>query len=39
MSVRMTNCGPLGWVTDELGSRYQPTHPETGQTWPRFRIP
>jgi alkylated DNA repair protein (DNA oxidative demethylase) len=34
MSVRMTNCGPLGWVTDETGYRYQPTHPETGQPWP-----
>jgi alkylated DNA repair protein (DNA oxidative demethylase) len=34
MSVRMTNCGPLGWVTDEAGYRYQPTHPETGQLWP-----
>jgi len=34
MSVRMTNCGPLGWVTDESGYRYQPTHPETGEPWP-----
>ncbi len=35
MSVRMTNCGPLGWVTDkERGYRYQPTHPVTGKTWP-----
>jgi alkylated DNA repair protein (DNA oxidative demethylase) len=34
MSVRMTNCGPLGWVTDETGYRYQPMHPETGQPWP-----
>jgi len=35
MSVRMTNCGPLGWVTDkENGYRYQPTHPETGKPWP-----
>jgi alkylated DNA repair protein (DNA oxidative demethylase) len=35
MSVRMTNCGPLGWVTDqERGYRYQATHPETGQSWP-----
>ena len=35
MSVRMTNCGPLGWVTDkERGYRYQPTHPETGRPWP-----
>jgi alkylated DNA repair protein (DNA oxidative demethylase) len=34
MSVRMTNCGPLGWVTDERGYRYQPIHPETGHNWP-----
>ena len=35
MSVRMTNCGPLGWVTDKArGYRYQATHPETGQPWP-----
>jgi alkylated DNA repair protein (DNA oxidative demethylase) len=35
MSVRMTNFGPLGWVTDkEHGYRYQATHPETGAPWP-----
>ena len=35
MSVRMTNCGSLGWVTDkENGYRYQATHPETGRAWP-----
>jgi alkylated DNA repair protein (DNA oxidative demethylase) len=34
LSVRMTNCGPLGWVSDERGYRYQPTHPETGRPWP-----
>jgi alkylated DNA repair protein (DNA oxidative demethylase) len=35
MSVRMTNCGELGWVTDkERGYRYQPTHPVTGEPWP-----
>ncbi|MEJ1119307.1 alpha-ketoglutarate-dependent dioxygenase AlkB [Phyllobacterium sp. CCNWLW109] len=35
MSVRMTNCGSLGWVTDkEFGYRYQPTHPVTQQPWP-----
>lgn len=33
-SVRMTNCGTLGWVSDEAGYRYQPTHPVTGATWP-----
>jgi alkylated DNA repair protein (DNA oxidative demethylase) len=35
MSVRMTNCGELGWVTDkERGYRYQAAHPVTGQSWP-----
>src|SRR5262247_3495187 len=34
LSVRMTNCGPLGWVTDEAGYRYQPLHPHTGRPWP-----
>jgi DNA oxidative demethylase len=34
MSVRMTNCGPLGWMTDERGYRYQATHPVTGGPWP-----
>jgi alkylated DNA repair protein (DNA oxidative demethylase) len=34
MSVRMTNCGTLGWMTDERGYRYQPLHPDTGQPWP-----
>ena len=33
-SVRMTNLGQLGWVSDRAGYRYQPTHPETGQPWP-----
>jgi alkylated DNA repair protein (DNA oxidative demethylase) len=33
-SVRMTNCGPLGWVSDAGGYRYQPTHPTTGRAWP-----
>lgn len=35
MSVRMTNCGRLGWVTDkERGYRYQAKHPLTGRPWP-----
>ena len=35
MSVRMTNCGSLGWVTDrDRGYRYQATHPATGKPWP-----
>jgi alkylated DNA repair protein (DNA oxidative demethylase) len=35
MSVRMTNCGAFGWVTDkEGGYRYQAAHPVTGLPWP-----
>jgi alkylated DNA repair protein (DNA oxidative demethylase) len=33
-SVRMTNLGSLGWVSDRTGYRYQATHPETGERWP-----
>ena len=33
-SVRMTNCGSLGWVSDVGGYRYQATHPETRTPWP-----
>ena len=34
-SVEMSNCGPLGWVSDKAGGyRYQATHPLTGQPWP-----
>jgi len=36
MSVRMTNCGPLGWYSDEAGYRYQRIHPDTGQAWPEI---
>jgi DNA oxidative demethylase len=35
LSVRMTNCGPLGWVSDKAGGyRYQAEHPLTGRSWP-----
>jgi alkylated DNA repair protein (DNA oxidative demethylase) len=34
MSVAMTNLGPLGWVTDARGYRYQAAHPLTGRPWP-----
>jgi alkylated DNA repair protein (DNA oxidative demethylase) len=34
MSVRMTNLGPLGWITDARGYRYEATHPATGRPWP-----
>ena len=33
-SVLMTNCGPLGWVSDRAGYRYQSLHPVTGRPWP-----
>ena len=34
MSVAMTNCGPLGWVSDRRGYRYSETDPESGEPWP-----
>jgi alkylated DNA repair protein (DNA oxidative demethylase) len=34
MSVAMTSFGPLGWVSDARGYRYQPHHPVTGEPWP-----
>jgi alkylated DNA repair protein (DNA oxidative demethylase) len=36
MSVAMTNCGSLGWVTDRTGYRYDPVDPETDRPWPRM---
>ena len=34
MSVAMTNCGALGWVTDESGYRYDRIDPAGGRPWP-----
>jgi alkylated DNA repair protein (DNA oxidative demethylase) len=34
MSVAMTNCGALGWVSDRRGYRYDPVDPERGAPWP-----
>jgi alkylated DNA repair protein (DNA oxidative demethylase) len=34
MSVAMTNCGVLGWVSDPAGYRYSRVDPETGRPWP-----
>jgi alkylated DNA repair protein (DNA oxidative demethylase) len=34
MSVAMSNCGGLGWVTDRSGYRYDASDPETGKPWP-----
>ncbi|MGX1109000.1 MULTISPECIES: DNA oxidative demethylase AlkB [Bradyrhizobium] len=36
MSVAMTNCGSLGWVSDPSGYRYDPIDPDSGQTWPEM---
>lgn len=33
-SVLMSNCGPLGWVSDKSGYRYQAFHPDTDEAWP-----
>jgi alkylated DNA repair protein (DNA oxidative demethylase) len=33
-SAQESNFGPLGWVADKTGYRYQPLHPATGQAWP-----
>jgi DNA oxidative demethylase len=34
MSIAMSNCGPLGWVTDRSGYRYTTTDPTTDRPWP-----
>ena len=36
ISVAMTNCGELGWVTDRSGYRYDVRDPESGRPWPRM---
>ena len=35
-SIRMSNMGSLGWVSDKKGYRYQAEHPETGAAWPQI---
>lgn len=34
LSVKMTNFGPLGWIADKAGYRYEPVHPVNGAPWP-----
>ena len=34
MSVAMTNCGSVGWVTDRTGYRYDANDPQAGRPWP-----
>lgn len=36
MSVAMTSCGKLGWVTDRTGYRYEALDPESGKPWPQM---
>ena len=33
-SVKMSNCGPLGWLSDRDGYRYEPVHPMPRRPWP-----
>jgi len=39
MSVAMTNCGSLGWVTDRTGYRYDSIDPHSGKPWPAMPPP
>ncbi len=39
MSVAMTNCGSLGWVTDRTGYRYDRVDPNSGKRWPDMPQP
>jgi DNA oxidative demethylase len=36
MSVAMTNCGSVGWVSDATGYRYDAVDPESKQPWPEM---
>jgi alkylated DNA repair protein (DNA oxidative demethylase) len=36
MSVALTNCGEVGWVTDRTGYRYDAIDPATESSWPRM---
>jgi alkylated DNA repair protein (DNA oxidative demethylase) len=38
MSVAMSNCGTLGWVSDASGYRYAASDPLTGQPWPAMPV-
>jgi alkylated DNA repair protein (DNA oxidative demethylase) len=39
MSVAMTNCGRVGWVSDARGYRYDPVDPDSGKPWPEMPAP
>ncbi|NGX98113.1 MAG: alpha-ketoglutarate-dependent dioxygenase AlkB, partial [Candidatus Afipia apatlaquensis] len=38
MSVAMTNCGRVGWVSDRTGYRYDPIDPVGGHPWPQMPV-
>jgi alkylated DNA repair protein (DNA oxidative demethylase) len=38
MSVAMTNCGSVGWVSDRTGYRYDPIDPDSGKPWPPIPV-
>ena len=39
IAVAMTNCGPLGWVSDRTGYRYDAVDPSSGLPWPAMPAP
>jgi len=39
MAVAMSNCGALGWISDERGYRYGALDPDSGQPWPALPPP
>lgn len=39
MSVAMTNCGQVGWVSDRQGYHYQRTDPDSARPWPTMPAP
>ena len=39
MSVAMTNCGRVGWVSDRTGYRYDPLEPDSAKPWPAMPAP
>ena len=39
MSVAMTNCGRVGWVSNRSGYRYDPVDPDSGNAWPPMPPP
>ena len=38
MSVAMTNCGAVGWVTDRAGYRYGPIDSDSNKPWPMMPV-